>query len=235
MKSISVVLLSVVAIAFAGVADAAPRKRTRNADRIGPYGMGAIGQSSWTSDQTFAEQFLVDSFETAGAPVQDISVSTEDNDLGYNATFGYRFTRNLAVELGLVQFGSVESTGNADMDFGDGFVPVTLKFGFSAGGPMISALGILPLNDKFEFYGRLGYLFTSSEREFSSRIDGRSGGTGSSRGDSQDMVLGAGAAYHFNQAYSARLEYLKLDELGDPDRSGEEDLDVISLGIVVRF
>ncbi|HEX6637135.1 MAG TPA: outer membrane beta-barrel protein [Steroidobacteraceae bacterium] len=235
MKTTSVVLLSVVAIAIAGLADAAPRKRTRNADRIGPYGMGAVGQSSWTSDQSSAEQFLVDSFESVGATIRDLSVSTEDNDLGYNATFGYRFTRNLAVELGLAQFGSVESTGNADLDFGEGFVPVTLKFAFSAGGPMISALGILPLNDKFEFFGRLGYLFTSSEREFSSRVDGQSSGIGSARGDSQDVVLGAGAAYHFNQAYSARLEFQKLEELGDPDRSGQEDLDVISLGIVVRF
>ncbi len=50
MKNISVILLAVVTIAFAGLADAAPKKRTRNANRIGPYGMGAVGHSTWTGD-----------------------------------------------------------------------------------------------------------------------------------------------------------------------------------------
>ena len=99
----------------------------------------------------------------------------------------------------------------------------------------IPGLGILPINDKFEFFGRLGYLFTSSKRELTSRVDGQRGGFGSIRGDSQEMVLGVGAAWHFNQVYSARLEYQKLEEVGEDNVTGVEDLDVIGLGVVVRF
>ena len=51
MKNMSVILLAVITVAFAGLADAAPKKRTRNANRIGPYGMGALGHSTWTGDQ----------------------------------------------------------------------------------------------------------------------------------------------------------------------------------------
>ena len=53
------------------------------------------------------------------------------------------------------------------MDFGegDGFVPASVSLTFSAGGPMLSAIGILPIGEKFELYGRLGYLFTSAERD----------------------------------------------------------------------
>ena len=42
MKRISLILLTAVAIASAGLADAAPKKRTRNSDRIGPYGVGTL-------------------------------------------------------------------------------------------------------------------------------------------------------------------------------------------------
>lgn len=236
MKNVSLVLLAAAAVAFAGLADAAPKKRNRNANRVGPYAMGALGQSNWSSDQAQAEQVVVDAFSSdPDFPSRNVTVDSEDSDSGYNFTFGYRFSRYLAAELGLAQFGAVESTGRGEMDFGNGFVPVTLKLAFKAGGPMVSGIGILPLNDKFELYGRLGYLFTSSSRELSSRVDGRNGGGGGPRGDSQDLVIGAGAAYHFNQAYSARLEYQQLDEIGDPDATGEEDLSFISLGVVIRF
>ena len=59
-------------------------------------------------------------------------------------------------------------------------------------------------------------------------------GFGSIKGDSQDLVLGAGAAYNVNQMYAMRLEYQKL-KLGEASNTGEEDLNVVSLGLVVRF
>jgi opacity protein-like surface antigen len=235
MKNVSVVILAAVCVAFAAFAEAAPKKRTRNANRIGPYGMGAIGQSHWTSDQSENEQNLILTLEDVNVPIQDISTSSTDSDIGYNATFGYRFTRYIAAEIGLAQFGSVESVARANMDFGDGLEPVSLKLAFTAGGPLISVMGILPLNDNFEFFGRAGYLFTSSERELSSRVSGQSGGFGAAKGDSQDLVLGLGAAYHFNQVYSVRLEYQQLGEVGEEGSSGEEDLNVIGLGLVIRF
>lgn len=236
MKNVTVVLLVAISVAFAGFAEAAkPKKRTRNANRVGPYGVGFVGQSHYTSDQSQNEQDLLDTLINTGNPTQNLSSSTEDTDIGYNATFGYRFNRYFAAELGLAQFGSVESTAKGDLDFGTGFVPTSLKLSFSAGGPMLSAVGFLPLNDKFELFARVGYLFTSSERELTSNVDGESGGFGSAKGDSQDLVLGVGAAFNFNQVYSVRLEYQQLDELGQDERTGLEDLNVIGLGVVVRF
>jgi opacity protein-like surface antigen len=236
MKKVTVVLLVAISVAFAGFAEAAkPKKRTRNANRVGPYGVGFVGQSHYTSDQSQNEQDLLDTLINTGEPTRNLSASTEDTDIGYNATFGFRFNRYFAAELGLAQFGSVESTAKGELDFGGGFVPTSLKLSFSAGGPMISAVGFLPLNDKFELFGRVGYLFTSSERELTSNVDGQSGGFGSAKGDSQDLVLGVGAAFNFNQVYSLRIEYQQLDELGQDERTGLEDLNVIGLGVVVRF
>jgi opacity protein-like surface antigen len=235
MKKIPVVLLMVVSLAFAAYAEAAkPKKRTRNANRIGPYASASVGQTTYPNDQTGYEQLLVEEF--GDLPTQNLTSSSEDSGLGYQAAFGYRFTRYLAAELALAQFGSAESRVSADADLGEGPVPVTLKLAFNTGGPLFSIVGILPVNDKFEIFARAGYLFTSSEREFSSRVDGQSGGSfGGPKADSQDVVLGAGLSYHFSQVYSLRLEYQQIDEVGDEVQTGLEDLRNINLGLIVRF
>jgi len=236
MKKITVVLLVVLGVAFAGFSQAAtPKKRTRNANRIGPYAGALIGYSQYSGNQDENEQNLIDILVNTGNPYENLSSSTEDNDLGYQALFGYRFHRFFGAELALAQFGELKSTAKADMDFGDGFVPTSVSLTFRAGGPMLSAIGILPIGEKFEFYGRLGYLFASSERELTSRVDGQSGGFGSAKGDSQIPVYGIGFSWHINQVYSIRGEYQQLDQLGQENRTGAEDLTVMGLGLVVRF
>jgi hypothetical protein len=235
MKKLSVILLVVISLAFAGFAEAAkPKKRTRNANRIGAYGGALLGQSNFSGDQSLNEATLRDILNGAGAP-QNLQSSTEDSDIGYQATFGYRFNRYFAAELGLAQFGSLSSTARADMDFGNGLVPASVKLNFSAGGPIISAIGILPIGEKFELYARLGYLFCSSERELSSRVDGQAGSFGSAKGDSQNPVYGLGFAWNISQVYAIRGEFQKLDQLGQENRTGAEDVTVIGVGLIVRF
>jgi opacity protein-like surface antigen len=233
MKTLPVVVLAALSVAFAGFADAAPKKRTRNANRVGPYGMGFVGQTSFTSDHSADEQDIFDNLDASGN-VTPVVVKTEDTDIGYNATFGYRFNRYLAAELGLAQFGSLTIQGSADLARPSGTVPGSLKLEYAVGGPMFSAIGIFPVNEKFEIYGRLGYLFTATEIEFSSRLNGDLTGFGTAKGDSQDMVLGVGVAWNFNQVYAARLEYQQL-EVGEEGATGTQDLNVIGLGVVVRF
>jgi len=236
MKKMSVIVLVVLSLTIAGLAEAAkPKKRTRNANRLGAYGSVLVGQARYTGDQSGLEQDLVDFLTNRSAPTRDISVSSEQEDIGFQAIFGYRFNRYFAAELGLVQFGELSSTVRGDIDQGDGFVPASVKFAFNVGGPLISAMGILPLGEKAEIYARAGYLFASAEREISARVDGQNGGASSVKGDSQDPVYGIGFAYHVNQVYSIRAEYQKIDSVGQDGRTGTEDLNVIGLGILIRF
>jgi len=236
MKNLSVILLAVVALAFSAYAEAAkPRKRTRNANRIGPYAVGQFGQTTYSSETADDEALATEVLLSVGGAAQDITVSTEDSDIGYQAAFGYRFTRYIAAELSLLQLGEMVSTARANMDFGTGPLPAKLDLSFRAGGPMVSVLGVLPINDRFEIFGRAGYLFSSVKREVQLRIDGQNGGFGSAKGDSEDLVLGVGAAVHFGQVYSLRLDYLRFDELGDENTTGTEDANLIALGVVVRF
>ena len=237
MKNKLVVLLTVLGLAMAGYAEAAkPKKRTRNANRIGPYAVGFVAQTSYTSDMSEDEALAVDFLESVEPlAIQNLTSSTDDSGVGYQAAFGYRFLRNLAAEISLVQLGKATSRASADMDFGSGVVPANLALSFNAGGPMVSVIGILPVNDRFELFGRAGFLFTSAKREVRLRVDGQNAGFASAKGESQDLVFGVGASYNVNQMYAVRLEYLKLDDLGEREVSGTEDADQIGLGIVVRF
>jgi opacity protein-like surface antigen len=238
MKKIPVIVLMVFGLAFAGAAEAAkPKKRTRNANRIGPYVTALVGMSAYGGDQSNDEQSLIDLIDDANVPFQNEEVGTDDSDIGYQAAFGYRFARYIALELGLVQYGELTSELSADVDLGDGngFVPARFEYSFKVGGPLISAVGLLPLGEKFELYGRLGFLFASVEREFSSRINGQRGLSYSASGDSQDVVYGIGANFNINQAYAIRAEYQILDDVGEDGRTGTESLDFMSIGMIVRF
>lgn len=238
MKKITVIVLVVLSLGFAGFTEAAtPKKRTRNANRIGPYAGALVGYSQYSGNQDENEQNLVDILENSRYPHMEITTSTEDTDIGYQALFGYRFHRFFGAELGLAQFGELKSTAKTEMDFGDGrgYVPTSVSLTFTAGGPMLSAIGILPLGEKFELFGRLGYLFTSSERSLTSRVEGQSGGFGSAKGDSQNPVYGVGFGIHINQMYSIRGEFQKLDQLGQENRTGAEDVTVMGLGLLIRF
>jgi OOP family OmpA-OmpF porin len=237
MKTLSVIVLACSSLAFAAYADAAsPKKRPRSANRIGAYGGAFVGSSTYSGDHESNEQFVKDILEGAGDDSQNVTTSTEDTDIGYQLLFGYRFHRFFAAEVGLAQFGGVESSAKGDVDFGDGngFLPTSVKYTFTTGGPMFSAVGILPLSEKFELFGRLGYLLASAELEFSARVDGESAGSGSVKGDSQDVAYGIGFAWNINQVFSIRGEFQKLDGLGN-SQTGKEDLTVIGLGLLMRF
>ena len=232
MKNLWVIVLAGLSVTYAGYVDAAPKKRTRMANRIGAYGGAQVGYTTFSAENSAADEAeLEDILGNAGVGNQNLSSSTEDTDLGYQAMFGYRFIRYFAVELGLAQFGELKSTAKGDVDFddGDGFVPTSVSLTYKAGGPIFSAIGVLPINDKFELFARLGYMFGSAERTFSARIDGNNAGSGSSKGDSQVPVYGLGFAWNINQIYQ------QLNDVGQENRTGQEDLEVIGLGLIIRF
>jgi hypothetical protein len=240
MKKVSVIVLVIVGLMFAGYAEAAkPKKRTRNANRIGPYAGLMVGQTSYPNDHSADEAFVVEVYTDDNIEFQNLDISTEDSDIGYTAVFGYRFTRYIAAEFGLAQYGDLVTSASADILFLDDenpeFAPSTLKNQYSVGGPVFSMIGILPFGDKFEMFGRAGALFASSEREIVLRVDGEAAAFGSSKGDSVEVVLGLGLSYHINQMYTVRAELQKLDAVGEEPRTDEQDLVFATLGFLVRF
>jgi opacity protein-like surface antigen len=234
MKNVSVIVLVVFGLLFAAYAEAAkPKRRSRNANRVGPYAGALIGNATYTGDRTQDEADLEDTFD--GIPTQDLTIGTDDKDLGYQAAFGYRFNRYLAAEFELVQYGELNTGARANADLGDGFVPVSIDLNFHSGGPQLAVLGILPINEKFELFAKAGVLFASSEREFVVKVEGDTSSFGSVKGDSTNGVFGVGGAWNVNQMYSIRAQYERVDGVGEKGRTQTEDITIASIGLIVRF
>jgi hypothetical protein len=238
MKKVSVIVLVIVGLVFAGYAEAAkPKKRTRNANRIGPYAGLLVGQTSFSGDHSNMEAFIESAFVNEGDVVEGLTISTKDSDIGYQAVFGYRFMRYLAAELGLAQYGDLTASGRADVLFQGQpeFLPTTVKLKNSISGPVFSAIGVVPFNDKFELFGRAGLLFASSKVEAVERADGEVIAFGNAKGDSTELVLGFGFSWNINPMYSIRGEVQKIDGVGESGSTAKEDLMVSGLALIVRF
>lgn len=132
------------------------------------------------------------------------SVGDSDYDTGVKGFIGQQVHPNLGWEVQVVRYGERNerrSGVNAESS------------AWSVGG---SLLGILPLNDQFSLFGKVGphYVKTKVKRPGVSSSD-----------SSVDLGFGVGGRFRLNQQISFRLE---LEDIGDAG-------DMISFGVQFRF
>ncbi len=79
----------------------------------------------------------------------------------WSAFVGYRFMKYFAVEAGYLDTGSASYTGSGTAYdiFNDVTVPVKANFDWKGTGWPVSVLGIWPINDNWDVFGRVGGFF----------------------------------------------------------------------------
>jgi len=131
---------------------------------------------------------------------------------------GYRFAPQFAVEIGLL--GAGEST----LAYVGGTTTATQSALTAA------AVGILPVNDKFEFFGKAGLSFITA------KITGTGIYAGTySKETTTNLMLGFGGQVNFNRNLGLRLQ---VEGLGKAKASATDpgtDVTVTSLGLVFKF
>ena len=181
----------------------------------GFYIGGSFGQSQ-ISD--FSGSDLDREFATLGITS---TTTTDDSDSGWKAFAGYKITKNLAVEGSYTNLGEATARTVVTAPVAGTFNS-TLEFESWS----ISAVGILPLNDQFSLFARLGLNVWN--------LDGSVTGTGSGSttvttgDDGADVVYGLGASYNFSQNLSLRGEWERYDFDGS-------DVDLLSVGLAWAF
>jgi OOP family OmpA-OmpF porin len=146
--------------------------------------------------------------------VGGVTSSSSNRTTGYKLFGGYDFTQNWAVEGGYADFGSGDNNVN-----GTGIRLKPTAF-------YVAGKGIIPLNDAFSLFGKLGASRNHSELT----------GTGLAQGLSQtsnrtSLYAGIGAQYNLNKNVAFTLEYENFGKIGD---SGSK-LDTISIGARYSF
>lgn len=160
---------------------------------------------------------------------------------GYGFFGGYRLFQNLALEGGFMQFGDVKlrerSSGTVTLLTVDGPqdfpTDATLNLDSQISGIAVSALGILPLSYNAEIYARGGALFSTHKLHI--YYDDIAGPLVSEPSESDvDLLAGAGISYQLAEVYTVRAEFIRVFDAGDK-KQGEGDIDMLTIGVTVRF
>jgi OOP family OmpA-OmpF porin len=139
--------------------------------------------------------------------------SCDDKDTGWKVFLGYRVNRNFAVEGSYMNGG--EFGGTVSSIFGT----ASVKADATAWG--IAALGIVPVSEQFELFGKLGFVRGESD------ADVNIGGTIVTVGDSgTELAYGLGAVYNITRNFGIRAEWENIDDA---------DISLLSIGIQYKF
>lgn len=157
----------------------------------------------------------------------------ENEDSAYGFLVGYRLTPYLAVEGSYMDLGKVTYRNSSTGTFQGEPIALATNLTSDTSGLGISALGILPLNYRWEIYARGGLLIATNDLDIF-LTDGVGQLSGNTSEGSTDLLAGVGLSFGFAEIYQARLEFQRVFAAGD-EFTGEGDVDLLSLGITVTF
>jgi len=144
-------------------------------------------------------------------------ISCDDKDSAWKIFGGYEINRNFAVELGYTDLGEFTASG-----------PGAARQSIEATAWELVGVGSIPIADRFSLYGKLG--------GYRAEAEGRTnvGGILSADETNTGLTFGAGAQYDFTRTVGVRAEWQRYNDVGGGN-IGESDLDVLSVGVRVKF
>jgi hypothetical protein len=160
----------------------------------------------------------------------------DSDDMTWGFFGGYRLLEHLAFEGGYLSTSKDVLRETSSGTFLDNNTPEswTTSFGVSSTGFAISALGVLPITYNWEVFGRGGIYLASNTLSFYAVNQDGVGGADQVTESSADFLGGIGAAYTLAEVYQIRAEYQRIFDAGSKE-FGEADVDLITIGITVRF
>jgi len=140
--------------------------------------------------------------------------SCDEKDAAWKIFGGYQFNRVFGAEAGYTKLGEAHMRGalGSAQAVASGFEMV--------------AVATMPVSGLLAVYGKAGFL----------RWDVDLSGAGISIGDTgTSMTLGAGFQYPFTKRLAARAEWQRYNDVGNDNTTGQSDVDVFSIGLVIKF
>jgi OmpA-OmpF porin, OOP family len=168
----------------------------------GIYLGGALGQA------TFKE------WCTTGGTANASFNSCKDTDTAWKLLGGYRFNRHFAIEASYIEWGEV--TANVNL----GLPPTVIEVAASQHSYGLAAVGTLPLGERFELFGKAGFLQNEQE---SRRV---SPNPSTRDRDETGFHYGLGAKYALTKNWALRGEWEKTEKL---------EVELLSIGVEYRF
>lgn len=221
------------------IAAAALVAGSASADDRGFYAGAGVGWSQMSVPKSKATDSFIYAFNEVGYPLESWSAKTDESDIMWSAFAGYKFMKYLAIEAGYLDTGTASYTGQGttlvfDTELGDYVaVPVKGNIDWHATGWQASVLGIWPIDDNWEVFGRVGGFYGDVKADLrlsSSDIVGKAHTSGSST----EFLYGVGVDGRFLEDWAARFEWLAIPSLGSSD-TGSGDWNGLQFSLLYRF
>ena len=145
----------------------------------------------------------------ASVEAQGLGQTVDGDADGTRIFASYMFTKNFGIEAGYSDFGRPDDSTLAP------------NFEVETNSSDFYAVGVKPVSDKIDLFGKLGLVRSNTEIEESETSEASSSST--------DLALGFGAEYKVSDRFGFRAEF----EWIDSKNSGA--VQMISLGGVLRF
>jgi len=158
------------------------------------------------------------------------SGTADGKDTGYKIFGGYEFNQYFGVEISLVDLGKVKYSGSyLGAPVTGGRVEVVGLNG--------SAVGIVPVNESFSLFGKLGiFAWEARWSDVTGGLPQRATDNGA------DLSIGAGFTVNFTKNFSARLEWERFKAgggedygTGFPNLTSSANIDFVSFGLLFKF
>lgn len=200
----------------------------------GPYFGVFLGKGLVDISQSELNAFAAnDVVVNGGGTLPTGSSDLNDMDTVWGVQVGYRFNRWVAAEIGYVDLGKANYVANLRSNFGAGIEPFGYHARFLVQGPTVAVVGLVPIGDRFEFYGRGGILFADTRFRTTVVFDNADGSFEAKAG-TQEFFGGGGFAWNINSDYALKAEATYFLDAGDDDRTGEASVAMLTLGITFR-
>lgn len=157
-------------------------------------------------------------------PLLGGKADVDDPSFGFSA--GYRFNKNLSIEVGYVDLDELQA------DVADAASDGRATLGFSAEGVTLAMIGELPIG-KWQPYLKAGVFYSRTVLEYSGVF---SGTDFSARltSDNEDALYGIGVRYQLSEQLRLFVDATYFMEVGEPG-NGQVDFLNHSAGVVWQF
>lgn len=221
-----------VALALAGIAQCAAAQYA-DAKSVGPASPWYIGAGLGRTVASIPEQ-TIDGINSTLSAANGAAFSVIDKNkhsVGAKFLLGYSFNHYIAVEGGYAALGQ----SSVNMDFRSGLSSVgRFNMIYKRMAAFIDAVGLLPVNDKWSFIGRVGVSYNRVTADINgSPITLIIESADKSKGKVREK-FGAGIDYNVNPAFTVRTEWEHY-KMPDPLSDQLFNVDAATLSLLYHF
>jgi OOP family OmpA-OmpF porin len=159
--------------------------------------------------------------------------SADDKTNAWRLFGGYEVIDHLAVEFAYAQFARTDATASGTAK--GSATAVTATSNFKAKGPIISAVGLLPVTKDFGLLGRVGIFHWKVETTAATSNGSNVISASDTKPGFEINNIGLGLMYSVSKIMDVRLEWDRYKDVGNTLGTGQADIDFVSLGLVYKF